>query len=188
MSPKHLILFILILSIGLSSYGQKKRVESRIDEEFPTQYAFPKEYYGKYFGNLRVANGEGVISNTPMEFYLSPTDTEGVYNYKLIFIHQKQKETKSYTIKTINLEKGAYLITDDNSDLSFPATLVDNILFSTFQVDNNILNSELIFKNNGKVYLKITSSTKFQPEDSNKAPAYFVSLVQKATFAIQTKD
>ncbi|WP_044397357.1 hypothetical protein [Lacinutrix sp. Hel_I_90] len=179
MNIKFLFFF---LTISLSVFAQKR--EQRIDKEFPTPIAFPYDYFGQYSGNLRISNNTGVLANVPTEFSISKSEKEGEFDYSLVFIEGKKKKVNLYKIFTIDQEQGFYAIKSGDG-LEFTATLIDNTLFSTYEINDNIISSILEFTNSGKVRLQIILSTKVKNKKTknlkeDQAKYANVKQIQKA--------
>ena len=98
---------------------------------------FPEDYLGVYKGELEITNAKGKQS-VNMEFHLTATDSVGVYNYILVYVIDGKPSPRNYTLKTINKEKGEYVV-DENNGIVLDAKYVDNTLYSVFEVDDNLL-------------------------------------------------
>ncbi len=178
-------LLFLFLIFSISAFSQKR--ENRIDEEFSTPVSFPYDFLGNYAGNLRVSNNTGVINNVPTEFSITETDVEGEFYYSIAYLKGKLKEVVDYRLYTIDQKNGFYAI-KDSQGLEFTATLIDNTLYSTFEINNNILFTGLEFTNSGKVRLTIYLSEKINNKRSKKlkideAKSANVMLIQKAVLS-----
>ncbi|MBQ0787039.1 MAG: hypothetical protein KBT69_06045 [Oceanihabitans sp.] len=179
-------ILIVLLVCNVSAFAQKRK--NNIDKEFPTSIAFPYSYLGDYSGNLRVSNNTGAIANIPTEFALRATDKKEEFVYTITYIKGKdKKEVNTYTIFILDEEKGFYAIAD-NTGLQFTATLIDNTLFSTFEINNNIMFTALEFTNSGKVKLNIMLSEKINNTRTkelkiDEARSSNVILVQKAVLS-----
>jgi hypothetical protein len=183
---KNYFLLICFTLIAFSSTSQTKRVNGT-DKDFPTEIAFPKAYYGEYGGNVRVSNATGVLQNVPIEFTFATGENENTSKYTLSFILGKGKtQTQSFTIIPKDIDQGLYLIEGSDGSV-FIGNLIDNVLYSTFEMNENIMMTEIEFNNNGKIRLKITRATKLpkSKEKRNKDIAYpaEITLVQKAVLS-----
>lgn len=178
--------FLFFFVFSLSAFAQKS--ENRIDEEFPTPLAFPYEYFGEYSGNLRVSNNTGVIANVPTEFSIKKTNKEDEFIYTITYVKGKDiKDINTYRLFTIDQDKGFYAIKDNNG-IEFTAILIDNTLYSTFEINNNIMFTTLEFTNDGKVRLKIILSQKINKKKNkefkiDQARSSNVMSVQKAVLS-----
>jgi hypothetical protein len=183
--PLNIILFLFLI-VNTSAFAQKR--ENRIDKEFPTSVSFPYEFFGNFSGNLRVSNNTGTIANVPTEFSIKQTDKENEFIYTITYIRGKgKKEVNTYKLFTIDKEKGFYSILD-NQGLEFTAILIDNTLYSTFEINNNIMFTALEFTNSGKVNLKIVLSQKINNKKAkelkkDEARSSNVTYIQKAVLS-----
>jgi hypothetical protein len=183
--PLNIILFLFLI-VNTSAFAQKR--ENRIDKEFPTSVSFPYEFFGNFSGNLRVSNNTGTIANVPTEFSIKQTDKENEFIYTITYIRGKgKKEVNTYKLFTIDTEKGFYSILD-NQGLEFTAILIDNTLYSTFEINNNIMFTALEFTNSGKVNLKIVLSQKINNKKAkelkkDEARSSNVTYIQKAVLS-----
>ncbi|AUC83199.1 hypothetical protein [Lacinutrix sp. Bg11-31] len=98
---------------------------------------FPENYFGIYKGDLEITNTKG-IQSIGMEFYLTQTDSVGIYNYKIVYIFDGKRNDRNYTLKTIDKEKGEDII-DENNGIVLGVKLVDNTLYNVFEVGGNLL-------------------------------------------------
>jgi hypothetical protein len=187
MNFKPFYTIVLLFLISSTSVIAQKR-ENNIDEEFPPSIAFPYSYFGDYSGNLRVSDNSGVIANLPTEFSFNETEIKDEFVYTLAFIKGKgEKEIQTFKMKIIDETKGFYAITDA-SGMEFTATLIDSTLYSTFEINNNIMFTALEFNNSGKIRLLIHLANKIINNRTEKlkidqARSSNVMLVQKAVLS-----
>ncbi len=179
-----LIIYIGIVSFTLS-FSQTNR-DKRVDHEFPTPIAFPYDYLGSYFGNLRVSDNTGVLVNVPTEFILSNTENKNEFTYRLNFLKGKVKESQIFKLIIIDEVKGLYAIKDPKG-LEFTAVLIDQTLFCTFEIDNKITLSSFKFTNTEKVYFNILVSKKGAKRKINDSKIQLSNVVlkQEAKFTKQ---
>lgn len=175
----------ILLFCSSLGYGQKES-HNKDDEEFPTPIAFPYEYLGSYFGNLRVSDNTGVLVNVPTEFILSATENKKEFIYRLNFLKGKNKESQIFKLIVIDESKGLYAIKDPNG-LEFTAVLIDQTLFSTFEMDNKTTLSSFKFTNTEKVYFSILVSKKGGKRKINDSKIQLSNVVlkQEAKFTKQ---
>jgi len=165
------IIFFLLLSLSFSAKAQNETL------------TFPDDYLGIYKGDLKITNARGKQS-IGMEFHLTKTDSVGIYNYALVYIIDGKPSPRNYTLKTINKEKGEYVI-DENNGIVLGAKLVDNVLHNVFEVNGNLLiTTEAFFEDymtfeivfSAKKAKTITKAT----EDDTEVISYPVTVTQKA--------
>ena len=188
MSFKYKFVFVFSFLFFMHSMrlnGQNKR-QKRIDEDFPTRVAFPYDYFGSYFGNLRISDNTGVLVNVPTEFILSNTENKNEFTYRLNFLKGKDKESQIFKLIIIDEEKGLYAIKDANG-IEFTAVLIDQTLFSTFEIDNKMTLSSFKFTNTSNVYFSILVSKKAAKRKINDSKIQLSNVVlkQEAKFTKQ---
>jgi hypothetical protein len=104
---------------------------------------FPENYLGIYKGTLQMTSAASEQSIS-MEFKLEATETEGKYQYQIVYINEGNRQERSYTLITIDAAKGDYLV-DENNGIQLQAKLLGNKLFSVFQVEKSLLMSTQTF-------------------------------------------
>lgn len=141
---------------------------------------FPEDYFGIYKGDLHITNSRG-DQTIQMEFHLLATDSVGNYKYTLVYIEDSNRQERHYNL----IDKGdGKFVVDENNGILLDATLVDNKLYSMFEVQGNILTTtETFFED--KMLFEITFSSKEQKKETGteggiKVFSYPVTTVQKA--------
>ncbi len=186
----------MIALISMSSCIAQKKVKERDgkhseDKKFPTEYAFPKEYVGTYAGNLNVSDASGVLQNVPMELTIKPTEDPKKYDYILSYIVSKQKDERKYTLVVVDPEKGIYDL-DENNGIVLRANYMRQTLFSTFEINNKILNSRVEFRNDGRVFFSITVTEKANArktgDKNTSVVSYHTTVIQKAALRKVERD
>ena len=188
MSFKYKFVFVFSFLFFMHSMAihSQSREGNRIDEDFPTRVAFPYDYFGSYFGNLRISDNTGVLANVPTEFILSNTENKNEFTYRLNFLKGKDKESQIFKLIIIDEEKGLYAIKDANG-IEFTAVLIDQTLFSTFEIDNKMTLSSFKFTNTSNVYFSILVSKKAAKRNNNDSKIQLSNVVlkQEAKFTKQ---
>lgn len=189
------IVFLLAI-ICMSSCMAQKQVKERAgknaeDKAFPKNYAFPKEYVGTYAGNLNVSDVTGVVQNVPMELIIKPTEDPKKFSYTLAYIISKKRDERNYTLLVVDPEKGLYDL-DENNGVVLRANYMRQTLFSTFELNNRILNSSVEFKNDGRVFFNIIVTEKGDPrktgDENNPVTSYHAIVIQKAALRKVDRD
>ena len=145
---------------------------------------FPQDFYGIYKGNLHITNPKGkqVIQ---MEFHLNATDSIGKYQYMLVYIINSERQERKYNLIEKDAAKGEYIV-DENNGILLDAKLIDNTIFSMFEVQGSILTTtERFYKDS--MDFEITVANKSQQtksgttgEDATEVISYPISVLQKA--------
>ncbi len=168
---KKLIVFMSLL-LTLTSYSQNDSLQ------------FPQDFYGIYKGDLKITNSKG-RQTIGMEFHLNKTDSIGKYQYTLVYIMNGNRQERLYNLIEKDVSKGQYVV-DENNGILLDAKVVDNTLYSLFEVQGNLLTTterfykdhmifEITFANTAN---KVTSGT--EGENATEVESYPVSVVQKA--------
>lgn len=186
------LLFVVLFLNSFNSFSQKKKT-TRIDNEFPTQTAFPNEFFADYKGNLSIYKGNDLTENYPMEVFFSPTSKKDTYRYTLIYFVNGLRQIRDYNIIQLNEEKGLYKIREENG-LEFQALLINNSLRSSFQVADNVFYSEIDFSRKDKLIIKIVTSNKkigletISSDGKEKMNSYGIIITQIASLTKTYKD
>lgn len=165
-------MFLFSLLLAFNSYSQKDSLR------------FPQDFYGIYKGDLKITNSKGT-QTIRMEFHLNKTDSIGKYQYTLVYIMDGNRQERLYNLIEKNASKGEYVV-DENNGIFLDAKVVDNTLYSLFEVQGNLLTTterfyedhmifEITFANTEQ---KQTSAT--EGENATEVLSYPVSVVQKA--------
>jgi hypothetical protein len=170
---------------------KERKGKNAEDKRFPTEYAFPKEYVGTYAGNLNVSDASGVLQNVPMELTIKPTEDPKKFEYILSYIVAKKKDERKYTLIVVDPEKGLYDL-DENNGVILRANYMRQTLFSTFEVNNRILNSSVEFRNDGRVFFTIIVTEKADPrktgDEKTSVTSYHAVVIQKAALRKVERD
>lgn len=166
------LIFILSLLLTLSSHSQNDSLQ------------FPQDFYGIYKGDLKITNSKGV-QTIDMEFHLNKTDSIGKYQYTLVYIMNDNRQERLYNLIEKDAAKGDYIV-DENNGIFLDAKVVDNTLYSLFEVQGNLLTTTERFYEDHMIFeitfadmaKKQTSGT--EGENATEVLSYPVSVVQKA--------
>lgn len=156
-------LFVLLYSI---SHSQKK-------------FNFPDQALGTYYGDLLIDGPRGQLE-VVMEFQLTKTDTVNRYHYKLIY----PGSPRNYTLIIKDKDKGICEI-DENNGIILPCRFLGNTLYSTFEVQGNLLTSRLEFRKKDMTFEILSSNTKNKTDTGgtngvSQVTGYPISTIQKA--------
>jgi hypothetical protein len=193
---KKILFLIALVCMSTSVIAQKKQVKERAgknseNERFPTEIAFPKEYVGTYAGNLNISDYSGSIQNVPMELIIKPTEDPKKYDYTLAYIVDNKRQEQKYTLIVVDPEKGLFDL-DENNGVVLRANYMRQTLFSTFELNNKILNSRVEFNNDGRVFFSITVTEKVNPRKTGNEKLAVVSyntvIIQKGALRRVDRD
>ena len=163
---KHLILLLLFVS-----YATAQEVKTENDS-----LQFPEDCFGIYKGDLQMTTSKG-NKTIGMEFHLNPTDSIGKYQYMLVYIVDGNRQERKYNLITKDASKGEYIV-DENNGILLDAKLVDNTIYSMFEVNESIITTTERFYKNAMDFeiafadkkQKVTSGTK--DEDATQVISY----------------
>ena len=166
-------IFILLLTLAsYSTYAQNDSLQ------------FPQDFYGIYKGDLQIVNSSG-RQTIQMEFHLNKTDSIGKYQYMLVYIMNGKRQDRKYNLLEKDATKGDYIV-DENNGILLDAKLIDNTIYSMFEVQDSILTTtERFHKNSMDFEITVTNKTKkvttgTEGEDVTEVISYPIFAVQKA--------
>lgn len=143
--------------------------------------AFLNNHIGHYKGDLVIETKKG-RQIVPMEFQLLKTEKLDEFEYRLIY----DGSPRNYTLIVKNDESGVLEI-DENNGIKLPAKRYDTIIYSFFEVQNNLLSTRLQFVGDQLFFEILFSSannktiTGGQTKDIPEVFGYPISTIQKAT-------
>lgn len=158
----------LLLFIGSQAFSQN------------TDQAFPENYLGSYKGTLLIDSPSGQ-QKIVMEFQLKKTDTIDRFKYVLVY----NNTPRNYSLVVKDRAKGIYEV-DENNGIILPAKVLNNTLYSFFEVQGNFLSTRMEFFKDSMLFEILFSPTKNKTitgGSSNEIPEVFgfpISVVQKA--------
>ena len=145
---------------------------------------FPQDFYGIYKGDLHITNSNGK-QTIKMEFHLNSTDSIGKYQYMLVYVMNGNRQERKYNLLEKNVDKGEYIV-DENNGILLDAKLIDNTIFSMFEVQGNILTTtERFYEDSMDFEITFASKTNQNKsgsigEDATEVISYPISVLQKA--------
>lgn len=98
---------------------------------------FPNDFFGVYKGDLEMTTFKG-NKTIGMEFHFNKTDSIGKYQYMLVYIINGERQKRKYNLITKDTSKGEYII-DENNGILLDAKLIDNTIYSMFEVNESII-------------------------------------------------
>jgi hypothetical protein len=94
-----------------------------------------KIFEGHWAGDLYSFNGKDSNKVASMQLIIAPTDTSGVWQYKMIY---SDKDIRDYRIKTINSERNKFVL-DEGNEILLAQDLFGKKFISCFEVGNSLL-------------------------------------------------
>ena len=120
--------------------------------------AFPASWTGKWKGNLKIYNADGLAQSVPMELHILPVDSAGIYTWTIIYGPDPEAGKRPYLLKPVNPEKGIYSI-DEQNTIVMENYLLGNKLFGRFEVMGSLLLSTVEKRGETLTYEIISGST-----------------------------
>ena len=139
-----------------------------------------EQYLGRYTGELKIFNANGIHS-IPMEFHFLETNDPERFDYVLIY----NNEPRNYTLIVQDKENGRYVL-DENNGIVLPTTYKDGVFYSLFEVQGSLLTSRIAFQADAADFEIIFSNTTDktitggEEKDIPQVTGYPISVVQKA--------
>lgn len=124
---KYLVFLLMIVSCATAQ-------EIKIEND---SLQFPEDFFGIYKGDLNMTTSKGERT-IQMEFHLNKTDSIGKYQYMLVYIVDGNRQERKYNLITKDATKGEYIV-DENNGILLDAKLIDNTIYSMFEVNESII-------------------------------------------------
>lgn len=166
---------IFILLLTLANFSTNAQTDS---------LQFPRDFYGIYKGDLQIVNARG-RQTIQMEFHLKKTDSIGKYQYMLVYIMNGERQECKYNLLEKDVSKGEYIV-DENNGILLDAKLIDNTIYSMFEVQDNILTTtERFYKDAMDFEITVTNKTEkvltgTKGEDATEVVSFPIFAIQKA--------
>ena len=149
---------------------------------------FLKQISGHWRGTMEVSVGPKIVQTVPMQLRILPTDTLGVYTYRIIYGLDTVAGDRPYLIRTVNEEKGQYVIDELNS-IKIESYRQGNTLTSAYEVEGNLIfdilelrQDEMIWSlMSGKIEpISTTGNTTYLGEKIPTVRTYPIGVLQRA--------
>ncbi|MCB0727956.1 MAG: hypothetical protein KDD00_10860 [Ignavibacteriae bacterium] len=152
-----------------------------------TKFSSIDEWIGVWSGQLDIKTSDGKSNIVEMTLTISETDTPGEWKW---ITNYGGELSKDYILKTVDPEKGQYLL-DENNSIVLDYFFSDNAFYNTFSVQKNILFSKYHLTN-GEIHFEVISAPVHSPKISGResdenglVESYPVYAVQKAVLKKQ---
>ncbi len=153
--------------------------------DVPTNNSFPDDFLGTYTGTLNITSPNGQ-QEVPMQFKMLATDSTGFYTYTIIYGDQEPRQYN--LVRTSN--PNTFLV-DENNGIVLESSYANRTLYSTYEVDGNLLNSTEVFYDDRMEFMiglsKLRDTTLTGNEESALVKNYPVAFMQRATL-LKQKD
>ncbi|HHS95715.1 MAG TPA: hypothetical protein ENJ45_03930 [Phaeodactylibacter sp.] len=155
--------------------------------ELKDSLPFPQSWVGKWKGDLNIWQGTKIVRTIPMNMVIAPTDSTGQYHWTTTFGDKADTE-KPYTLKTVDAEKGHYII-DEHNSIIIESYLFDNRLVSWYTVMGSLILAsfekkeeeiEFLILAGSEKPVSTTGGTKIDEEDIPEVKTMPFNVMQKA--------
>ena len=150
--------------------------------------AFPESWVGEWEGTLRIYQGPKEVKQVPMKMTIKAADSTGHFSWSTVYGGQESVE-KPYTLKTIDAEKGYYLVDEHNSIKIESYFFSNNKLLSWYDVQGSLILASYemrgkrlvfeIFAGKGEAVSKTGNST-VEGEEIPEVATYPIGVYQVA--------
>ncbi len=122
-------------------------------------FLFPNDCLGRYSGTMYIEYiGKGIVDSAYVELELSKTDNDSEWNYFNTIENERYgKVEKRYTLIQDESKKGLFIL-DENNGIQIEHTNIGRNLYSTFEVQGNLIFYSLECIDNETLYYKILTS------------------------------
>lgn len=139
-------LSVFFINIG-KAQSDASEVIVRPLSKFLRKDSFPLAWFGNWEGTLEIHNDKGLSQKVPMELVIGATDTNGVYQWNIVYGTDREKGLRPYILRTIDAKKGLF-VCDELNGIKLESYLLGGRLFSTYIVEGNLLTT--IFEKRGE--------------------------------------
>lgn len=145
---------------------------------------FPDDFFGVYKGDLEIYNSKGkqIIG---MEFHLKNSDSIGRYQYTLVYIFNGQRQERYYQLIEKDTANGEFII-DENNGILLDAKVIDNVVYSMFEVQGSLLTTtERFYETYMDFEISVVNSSnktesRFEGDEPIDVISYPILSVQRA--------
>ncbi|MDG1298187.1 MAG: hypothetical protein P8P48_13665 [Saprospiraceae bacterium] len=131
-------------------------------------FLFPNDCLGRYSGTMYIEYiGKGIVDSAHVELEFSKTDKDFEWNYFNTIENERYgKIEKRYTLIQDESKKGLFIL-DENNGIQIEHTNIGRNLYSTFEVQGNLIFYNLECIDNQTLYYKILTSDMNKLKESN---------------------
>jgi hypothetical protein len=131
-------------------------------------FLFPNDCLGRYSGTMYIEYmGKGIVDSAHVELEFSKTDKDFEWNYFNTIENERYgKVEKKYTLIKDEAKKGLFIL-DENNGIQIEHTNIGRNLYSTFEVQGNLIFYSLECIDNQTLYYKILTSDMNKLKESN---------------------
>lgn len=140
-------------------------------------------WLGIWQGELNIESSPlGLRNSIPMELHVSKTDSQGIWNWRIIY-RDSAKDDRKYLLKLVDQTAGKYII-DETDGILLEAGLFRNKLISRFEVMDALLEISYTLDED-KIYFEVSSS-KVKPTSITQSQAEQIEVKSYEITSYQT--
>ncbi len=121
-----------------------------------TTFEFPESWQGKWKGEMEIFAGGKLAQKLPMQLHILPTDSAGIFTYRIVYGTDTLAGDRPYLIRAIDKAKGKFVIDEQNS-IKIEAYLLGNSLTSAYEVEGNFI-FDILEKRGDTLFWRLFSS------------------------------
>ena len=164
------VLFLLLVTHLCNAeeyeYQQMDLVKIEIKTMLDDTLIFPEKCLGIWDGVMFIFN-EGLLRDSvQVRFTAAKTEEGGVYIWKTAYLSPTRPMVKDYKLVVRDLSKGQYIL-DEGDGVEVMHYVVQNKMYSLFQVDDIYLTSSTEFLENQLIF-EVTSGRQLNASDEVK--------------------
>ncbi|MEM1326762.1 MAG: hypothetical protein AAGI23_12445 [Bacteroidota bacterium] len=130
-----------------------------------SQNEFPKDWTGKWAGDLHIYSTDSLMQTVPMELHILSTDSAHIYDWALIYKASDRAEDKR-DYKLIVTDSS--YVTDEQNSILLDGYLFDNVFIERFSVMNTLL-TVMLEKQGDELHYRIIAGKQEAIRDSGGA-------------------
>ena len=140
--------------------------------------SFPDKCLGIWQGTMKVYQNAQLIDTPEVTFKVAPVIKDSIWTWRTSYKSEKYGMiSKDYKLVTKNRKTGTYLL-DEGQDIYLDAQVINESMYSTFEVEKSALHSKYEFKGE-QLYFEVITSLK--DSDTTYVKSYPVVNVQYVT-------
>jgi len=120
-------------------------------------YQFPEDWLGKWEGDLKIFNKEGVNMELTMALDLEEMESDSLYQWTLKYISEERTDERKYFLKKGYDHENHWIVDEDNGIL-LDGYVLSNCLYVLFEVGNNRIQTSYTLEGNEMIFENLVSA------------------------------
>jgi hypothetical protein len=141
-----------------------------------TSAPLPKQWLGQWNGTMFLYKHGQVYDSVAVSLQIETILKDSLYTWKTDYHSAKMPMTKDYKLRLKDAKKNIY-ITDEGGGVELTNYLIDNKMYSIFEVQNTILTASYELRDKELIF-EVTSGKK-EPDAAQGINNYSVNFLQK---------